>query len=210
MRDINLYLNNAAGREEGLVLVTMAFHDEGSATEDDRPELQKAIILARETNAELVVAKLNRLSRKASEIEAFLTDESIRLRVAATPEADNETLLAAARLGEQESQMASIRTKALLKEAKDRGVKLGGYRGGSLVPANTARTSYATARALVLASTILEMRKAGMTLDAIAAFLTNDNVETPRKGKWDAKAVKRIIERLEKLDSDAPPTKDAP
>ena len=63
-RDIELYLDNYVA-EPYEVLET--FRDIESGKRDDRPELDKAISLAKETGATLLVAKLDRLSRHARE-----------------------------------------------------------------------------------------------------------------------------------------------
>ncbi|MGA1834485.1 recombinase family protein [Rhizobium wenxiniae] len=57
---------------EGPYEVIAEYQDVGSGGEDNRPELTKALALARKTGAELLVAKLDRLSRKVSFIAKIM------------------------------------------------------------------------------------------------------------------------------------------
>ena len=62
-RDIHLYLENYS---EVPWEIIGQFQDVPSGGEDDRLELRAALDMARRTGAELLVAKLDRLSRKVS------------------------------------------------------------------------------------------------------------------------------------------------
>ncbi len=59
-----------------------------SGANGDRPELRKAIDLAKRTGATLLVSKLDRLSRKVSFIAALMGDPKLSFRVASMPYAD--------------------------------------------------------------------------------------------------------------------------
>ena len=115
-----------------------AFQDTGSGADNGRPELQKALAMARKTGAELLVAKLDRLSRKVSHLSALMDDPKVKLRVASMPNADKFQLHIYAALAEQERDFISIRTKAALavgegawQEAWWRSRQSGGHeRGG--------------------------------------------------------------------------------
>ena len=120
-RDIRLYLE---GYSDQPFEVVAEFTEVASGSDDRRPELTKALDTARKNGAELLVAKLDRLSRKVSFIASLLDDRKVQLRVAAMPQADKFQLHIYAALAEQEREFISIRTKAALKEAKARGVKL--------------------------------------------------------------------------------------
>ena len=123
-----------------------AFQDVGSGADNGRPEMQKALDMVRKTGAELLVAKVDRLSRKVSHLAALLDDPKVKLRVASMPHADKFSLHIYAALAEQERDFISVRTKAALAAAKARGKKLGGSRGNQAAM-NAIRTHKADAAA---------------------------------------------------------------
>lgn len=191
-RDIRLYLE---GYSETPYEVIAEFIDIASGTSDERPELAKAIALAKQEGAELLVAKLDRLSRKVSFIAALMDDKKLLLRVASMPAADKFQLHIYAALAEQEREFISIRTKAALSEAKARGVKLGGLRDATM-QRNVALKANAKRRAEKVGGIIQPLRKAGKTLREIADELNKAGLQTPRGGLWQASQVKRTLERL--------------
>jgi DNA invertase Pin-like site-specific DNA recombinase len=194
-RDIRLYLE---GYSDQPFEVVAEFTEVASGSDDRRPELTKALDMARKHGAELLVAKLDRLSRKVSFIASLLDDRKVQLRVAAMPQADKFQLHIYAALAEQEREFISIRTKAALKEAKARGVKLGGTRDKTL-KRNQEVQRKATERARSVAGLIQPLREAGKSLREIAAELNRAGVRTARGGEWQASQVKRTIERLERV-----------
>jgi DNA invertase Pin-like site-specific DNA recombinase len=124
-RDIAIYLETYA-TEPYEVLGT--FIEVQSGKSDDRPQLAEALAMVRRAGAELLVAKLDRLSRKVSFIATVMEDRKVRLRVASMPNADNFQLHIYAALAEQEREFISLRTKAALAVAKANGTKLGGLK----------------------------------------------------------------------------------
>lgn len=191
-RDIRLYLEGYSDQPYEIVA---SFTDIASGKSDDRPELAKAIAVAKQIGAELLVSKLDRLSRKVSFISSLMDDKRLALRVASMPHADKFQLHIYAALAEQEREFISIRTKAALKEAKARGVKLGGLRPKT-EERNKAVQANARRRADKVAGLILPLREAGKSLRDIADELNRAGVETARGGVWQASQVKRTLERL--------------
>lgn len=192
-RDIGIFLE--AFSEEPFEVIG-EFVEVQTGKEDDRPELAKALELVRRTGAELLVAKLDRLSRKVSFIATLMEDRKVSLRVAAMPSADKFQLHIYAALAEQEREFISIRTRGALAEAKARGVKLGGLRDAT-GKRNAAVQAKAKERAERVAGIVLPLRKQGASLRDIAATLNASGVTTARGGQWQASQVKRTIERLE-------------
>lgn len=192
-RDIGLFFE--AFVEEPFEVIG-EFTDIQSGTEDDRPELMKALELVRRTGAELLVAKLDRLSRKVSFIAVLMEDPKVGLRVASMPGADKFQLHIYAALAEKEREFISIRTKAALAEAKVRGVKLGGMRDAT-GKRNEAVQANAKVRAERVAGIVQPLRQQGATLRDIAAALNKSGVSTARGGQWQASQVQRVLERLE-------------
>ena len=190
-RDVGIYLEAYA---EEPFEVLAEFTDIQTGSDDGRPELEKALELARKPGAELV-AKLDRLSRKVSFIAGLMDDKRLRLRVAAMPNADNFQLHIYAALAEQEREFISLRTKAALAEARARGTKLGGLRDKT-GERNKAVQQQAQRNAQRVASVICPLRQQGASLREIAAALNTSGVPTARGGKWQASQVKRVLERL--------------
>ena len=195
-RDINLYLENYS---EVPWEIIGRFRDIQSGKHDDRPQLTAALKVARETGAELLVSKLDRLSRKVSFIAALMDDTRLKLRVAQMPNADKFQLHIYAALAEQERDFISKRTKAALQVAKERGVQLGGLRDKTM-KRNEAIQAKAKAEAEKVHKIIGPMRKAGQTLATIADALNGMKVATSRGGQWTPMQVKRVLDRLGRND----------
>jgi DNA invertase Pin-like site-specific DNA recombinase len=191
-RDIALFLENYSDTPFD---VMGTFTDVQSGKLNDRPELAKALDLARREGAEVLVSKLDRLSRDVAFIANLLKDKRVSFRVASMPHADKFQLHIYAALAEQERDFISLRTKQALAAAKARGVKLGGLRDATL-KRNEAAIAAADAAAQKVASIILPMRRASATLAAIAEALNAAKVPTPRGGKWYPTTVKNALDRL--------------
>lgn len=192
-RDIGLFLENYS--EEPFEILG-EFEDILSGKTSERPELAKALELVRSNGAELLVSKLDRLSRKVSFIATIMDDPKVKLRVASMPYADNFQLHIYAALAEQEREFISARTKAALAEVKAKGKKLGGLRPKTEAR-NKAIQANAIDRAERVSKTVLPLRAQGVSLREIAEALNTSGVPTARGGKWQASQVKRVIERLE-------------
>jgi DNA invertase Pin-like site-specific DNA recombinase len=190
--DLDIFLKNYS---EVPWEVVGEFVEEESGADDARPDLAKALELVRKTGAELLVAKLDRLSRKVSFIATLMDDKKVKLRVASMPHADKFQLHIYAALAEQERDFISKRTKAALAEAKAKGKKLGGYRAGSLDRRIEALKAQADADAARVVDFIKPLRGAGKSLRDIAVALAKAGIETPRGGRWSATQVMRVLER---------------
>ena len=97
------------------------FCDIQSGRDDDRTELQNALALAKRENAKLIIARLDRFSRRVSFI-AQIMEQGIGLVCAEMPNASDFQLHIFAALAQEERRLISERTKAALAEAKRRGV----------------------------------------------------------------------------------------
>lgn len=190
-RDIDIFLANFS---EGPWEVVGEFQDILSGKSDDRPQLVAALKLVRETGAELLIAKLDRLSRKVSFIASIMDDKRVRLRVASMPFADNFQLHIYAALAEQERDFISKRTKAALAIAKEKGRQLGGLRDATM-KRNAAIQEKAAAEARKVMQIVGPLRQSGQTLASIAGTLNDMQVATSRGGQWTAMQVKRVLER---------------
>lgn len=191
-RDLHLYLSNYA---EVPYEIVGRFCDVKSGAKAKRPELEKALDLARKTGATLLVAKLDRLSRSVAFIATLLDDKRIDLRVASMPHADKFQLHIYAALAQQEREFISLRTKAALQEVKAKGKALGGLRAGTEAR-NAAVKADADDHAATVWPTIQMLRKGGASLRAVADELNRMKVETARGGKWQAQTVANVEKRM--------------
>jgi DNA invertase Pin-like site-specific DNA recombinase len=188
-RDIELYLQNFSETPWEII---GEFQDVQSGKVAERPELLKALQLARKEKAELLVAKLDRLSRDVEFIARTIKQATIR--VASMPHADNFQLHIYAALAEQEREFISKRTKAALQVAKERGRQLGGLRDKTM-KRNEAIQEKARAEADRAMKIVGPLRNAGQTLSSIAETLNDMNVATSRGGRWTPMQVKRVLDR---------------
>lgn len=191
-RDTALFLDNYSDTPFDVI---GTFTDVQSGKNDDRPELAKALDLARKEGAEVLVSKLDRLSRDVAFIANILKDKRLSFRVASMPHADKFQLHIYAALAEQERDFISLRTKQALAAAKARGVKLGGMRDATM-KRNDVAIAAADAAAQRVAQIITPMRASGASLQAIADALNAAQIATPRGARWLPKSVANALARL--------------
>lgn len=195
-RDILLFLDNYSGKPYEVIA---EFIEIESGSNSERKDLHQAIALARKEKAVLLVAKLDRLSRKVSFIAQIMEDKQLKFKVAQMPHADNFQLHIYAALAEQERDFISKRTKAALAEAKVRGVKLGGLRDKTN-KRNQAKKVKAVIEAQKHRAIIEPLRRQGASFAAIAEALNKSGLKTQRSADFKAMTVKRIINRLENTE----------
>ena len=191
-RDIQVFFDSYA---EVPFEVIGRFCDVDSGRNDERPELTKAIAQAKTEQATLLVAKLDRLSRKMAFIAPLMDDKRLKLRVASKPHAEKFELHIYAALAEQEREFISLRTKAALKAAKARGVKLGGARPEAQRRHDVVK-AVADANAERVSSIILRSRKDGKSYRSIADEMNCLGIHTARGRQWFGMQVKRYHDRL--------------
>ena len=162
-----------------------------------RPQLDAAIAACKKHRAKLIVAKLDRLSRNVSFL-LKLIESGLDVLFADLPDLNGAmgkfVLITMANVAELEAGLISERTKAALKAAKARGVKLGRYGAEVLAPRYCEE---ARQRAKKLEPIIHELQKKGYSRNRIAAELNQRKVPTPRGGRWDHSTVRNVLERLE-------------
>lgn len=207
-RDIDLYLTTFS---EVPYEVLGRFQDVQSGKDADRPQLEAALKLAREAKAELLVAKLDRLSRDVEFIAGTMKRATIR--IATMPHADPFQMHLYAALAEQERKFIGARTKAALQAAmerqrvaeetndiSERGLTLRAKRYGGVRPKTEARNAAIQAKAKGEAAKVWRviepMRQAGKSMASIAEALNAMKVPTSRGGQWTAMQIKRVIDRV--------------
>ena len=80
----------------------------------DEPELKAALECAKRKGAKLIVAKLDRLGRKASYILRLIDESGVEFHICDQPDADKLTITILAAVAEREAENTSKRTKAAL------------------------------------------------------------------------------------------------
>lgn len=189
-RDIRLFLTSYSSEPWEVI---GEFLDVQSGADDSRPELDKAIALAKKDKAMLLVAKLDRLSRKVSFIGRLTDDAKLDFKVAQMPNADKFQLHIYAALAEKERDFISQRTKAALAQSTK---TLGGLRDATM-KRNVALKDQANQRAERLRGLVMPLRAQGSSLREIAEALNAAGVTTPKGGLWQATQVKRLLDRLD-------------
>ena len=197
---LGLYAQKEAVRQRldgGRWQMVAEFVEVESGKRASRPQLDAALAVCKKHRAKLIVAKLDRLSRNVAFL-LKLIDAGVEVLFGDLPELNGAmgkfVLITMANVAELEAGLISERTKAALKAAKARGVRLG--RHGAEVLAPRYRQE-ARQRAEQLRPVITELQSMGFSLARIAAELNKRKVPTPRRGRWDHSSVRNVLNRLQ-------------
>ena len=175
-----------------------------SGKKNDRPELLRALHLAKVTGATLVIAKLDRLSRSAAFLTA-LQESGVQFVAADMPHADSFTVGILAMVARKEREAISMRTREALQAAKARGRKLGNPNGAAALlraaKGNTAGVQAAQQaadqHAEALRPVVEALRAQGVTsLGTLAEALNGRGMRTPRGATWHKSSVRNLLDRL--------------
>jgi len=185
--------------------VTVAeFQEVESGRINGRPELEKALKLARVTGAKLVIAKLDRMSRNAAFL-LKLQDSGVDFTACDMPDANTLTVGIMAVIAQAESQMIADRTRSAMQAAKARGAVFGNPNGAAPLrragkgnaATCTAQRERANARARDLSDVLEDLANNGFTtLSAQANELNRRGIKTARGGRWHASTVANLRKRL--------------
>ena len=168
--------------------VVAEFVEVQSGKSDTRTELWRAITHAKKQSAKILIAKLDRFSRKVSFI-AGIMEQGIGLVVAEMPNATDFQLHIFAALAQEERRLISERTRNALAEAKRRGVALG-KNGAVLARLNHEK---AAAGAQLLAPILREHREQGLSYSAIARVMNENGVTGSHGGRLHPQSVKNML-----------------
>lgn len=176
-------------------VVLECFREVETGKMNDRPELQKAIALCRRAGATLLIAKLDRLARRASFVLS-LRDSGIQFVCCDNPQANPLTIGILALLAEHELEMISKRTKEGLAAAKRRGVRLGNPNPAeSLAATRAARAANYAAWASRTLPAVQEIRTTGQVASfrGIARCLNARGFRTVLDKPFTHEAVRDLI-----------------
>jgi DNA invertase Pin-like site-specific DNA recombinase len=190
-------LAHVAGRE-----IIEEYTEVESGKKADRPELRKAIALARKHKATLIIAKLDRLARNVRFI-AELMESDVDFVACDLPTANKLTIQIMAAIAEHERDIISERTKASLAAAKERGTVLGAANPKIQPAASLGRlrgqitiTRKANQQAQTVMGVVEEIRGAGITtLQGVADALNARGIRTARGNVWHPQSVSNVIKR---------------
>jgi DNA invertase Pin-like site-specific DNA recombinase len=202
------------GRESGQI-VAPPFVEIESGKLKDRPQLKRAIAHARQHKAVLLVAKLDRLARNVSFL-ANLLEAGVDFRACDNPHATRLTIHILAAVAEEEARAISERTKAALKAAKARGVKLGssrenhwqgreqqrseGQKKATIAATKLRKSQHMVPESEVLPK-LLELRNSGQSLREIAQEMNRQEILSPTGRAWNPMMVQRLLKtRKSKTD----------
>ena len=190
----------ACVEERGGKLVA-EFSEARSGLKSAGPELREALRICRMRRAILVVARIDRLSRRVA-LTAALMDSDIDLAVADSPDANRIVLHIKAAFAEHESILISNRVKTALSEAKKRGVKLGNKRSLEHMRAMSLLgrrewSALVKARSMEIAPEAWRLRAHGTSLKGVADALNWQNIPSSQGRRWHAGSVRALLLRTE-------------
>jgi DNA invertase Pin-like site-specific DNA recombinase len=178
------------------------FSEQRSGLKSAGRQLREALRVCRMRRATIVVACIDRLSRRMA-LTTALMDSDIKLAVADSPHASRMELQFKAAWAEHEAVRISERVKSALAEAKKRGVKFGHKhtlehmrRMAKLGKEEWARRT--KERDMAVAPIIWQLRLDGMSAQDIAAELNWRNVPSPQARRWHSPCVLRVLQRTAK------------
>ena len=175
--------------------IVASFTDVESGKKDERANLLLAIEQVKQVKGVLLVAKLDRLSRRCS-LLFMLRESGIDIRVAERPSMSKLEFGILAILAEQEREFISTRTKQGLEQVKKRGVKLGNPQWqdsiGKAIKANRQKAGDHRAK---IVEEVEVLRRHGLkTLKELANGLNYRGITTRTGGKWYPMTVKRVLD----------------
>lgn len=164
-----------------------------SGKKSKRPKLDEAITYCRKRKTRLVIAKLDRLARNVHFISGSM-ETGIDFVAVDMPNADRFMLHVYAAMAEEEGRRISERTKAALKAAKVRGVRLG--RNGARLAKQNRATAIEFAISISGKVRALDLPK-DASLREITSALNIAGIRTISGKHWHPASVARLLERLE-------------
>ena len=184
--------------------VIAAFTEIESGKVSNRPELAKALHLAKVTASTLAIARLDRLSRNAAFL-LTLRDSGVRFIAADMSQANDLTVGIMALVAEQEREAIARRTREALAAAKARGTKLCNPNGAAALR-RAGRGNCATLKTIsenadayaeTLKPVVADIQRSGRaSLRGIAEELNARGIVTRRGGRWHVSNVRNLLMRV--------------
>ena len=180
-------------------IVLGEYQEKESGKNDHRPELTAALAECKRTGATLLIAKLDRLSRRVSFVFT-LKDSGVKFVATDLPEFNTMTLAVFCGMAQQEREMISQRTKDALASRYEKESWLATHsnahkfdddcRMKSLdVRRSSARENLFNKRAFCA----IKLALGTMNYNALAAYLNANGFTTSKGGEWRGNQIKRLI-----------------
>ena len=166
----------------------------GSKTDAERPILKQALELCKKSDATLVCKRLDRLGRNASFLLSLI-DSGVDLVFVDQPGICKFSLSILACVASHERILISSRTKAGLKVAKARGIKLGSPNGAKQVELmNKVRKMKASEFNAKTMQVVEELKVSGVrTLRGFSDCLNRRGYTTIRGNRWHPKTIRDVL-----------------
>jgi len=168
-----------------------------SGTVIDRPELNKALSLAKKHSCPIICKSLSRIGRNASQVLQIIDNTELVITDMGQ-NVDSNFLSLLAVINQIEVREISKRTKSALALLKAQGVKLGNRT--NLKEAQEMGLEKIKANADQFALSLSELVMNDKTHSQVARELNSYNIATRRGGKWHAKSVSRLRDRIQELE----------
>ncbi len=178
--------------------VIAEFQEVESGKRTDRPEFIKAADYAELSNATLLVAKLDRLSRDLHFVTS-LQKRGIAFKLCDLPEVDALTIHILAAMAEHEARMISTRTKVAMAQAKERGIVLGNpfldvQRNRDVSAANNARSESQAEWKRKILKVIQHIQDEGhSSCQSIADALNHRGLRTQRGKEFSVATLSKLL-----------------
>jgi len=170
------------------------YEDISSGGKNSREGVIEALKKAKKEKATLLIARLDRFSRRVSFV-SWVMEQGVELCVVEMPFATTFQLHIHAAVSEEERRLAGERTKAALAVAKAKGVEL-----GKMGKVRAKENAY---NAKIFAEYILEDiridKRVGVNYSALARRLNNEGVKSFRGKKFYPSTVRNMIGYLEEV-----------
>jgi len=171
----------------------------GANALDKRPELKKALALAKKEKATLIIGKLDRLARNVHFISGLI-ETNVNFVCADMPDADRTMIQMMSVFGEWEARQIGRRTKEALAKKKQE-LEAKGKRLGNPSPdmkmLNNKRIEKANDYVESIRSLFESYISKGMTQREMASELNKAGLKTRRGKEWNQAQVQRSLKRLE-------------
>ena len=178
--------------------------ESGRKTDKGRPKLKEALEICRKTGAQLIVAKLDRLSRNVSFLSQLL-ESDVDIVFCDFPQANKMVLHILAAISQYEAELIATRTKQALGAKKAKGCTLGNpeHLIGKLDEAvsksveTNKRKAEENPNNKRAAAMLKVLAKEGRTLQEMADYLNEQGFTTSKGYRFSRSSVYVLLKRYQ-------------
>lgn len=178
--------------------------ESGRKTDKGRPKLKEALEICRKTGAQLIVAKLDRLSRNVSFLSQLL-ESDVDIVFCDFPQANKMVLHILAAISQYEAELIATRTKQALAAKKAKGCTLGNpeHLIGKLDEAvsksveTNKRKAEENPNNKRAAAMLKVLAKEGRTLQEMADYLNEQGFTTSKGYRFSRSSVYVLLKRYQ-------------